>query len=95
MDDWRSYDSIAESYERIWAPRFAVVARHLLTLAPPAEGARLLDVGTGTGAVAVALGDGLRTLRQAVGCDLSLPMPLPTTCARRFSMRVSAPYASR
>jgi ubiquinone/menaquinone biosynthesis C-methylase UbiE len=71
MADWRSYDTIAEAYERIWAPRFETVARHLLALAPPVEGARLLDLGTGTGAVASALGDRVRTLRAIVGCDLS------------------------
>src|SRR5437879_4926550 len=47
MADWRSYDTIAEAYERIWAPRFEAVARHLLAAAPPVEGSRLLDLGTG------------------------------------------------
>ncbi|PYQ19658.1 MAG: hypothetical protein DMF81_21160, partial [Acidobacteria bacterium] len=35
---------------------------------------RLLDVGTGTGAVAAALGDERATLRTIVGCDLSRSM---------------------
>ncbi len=74
MLDWRSYDTIAEAYERIWAPRFEAVARQLLAVAPPAEGSRLLDLGTGMGAVASALGDKARTLRAIVGCDLSLAM---------------------
>jgi ubiquinone/menaquinone biosynthesis C-methylase UbiE len=74
MADWHSYDTIAEAYERIWAPRFETVARHLLALAPPVEGARLLDLGTGMGAVASALDDKVRTLRVIVGCDLSLRM---------------------
>ena len=76
MTDWRSYDTIAEAYERIWAPRFEMVARHLLALAPPVEGARLLDLGTGTGAVAVALGDKPKRQRAIVGCDLSRHMLL-------------------
>jgi hypothetical protein len=37
MDDWRSYDAIADAYARIWAPRFETVARHLLALTPPIE----------------------------------------------------------
>jgi ubiquinone/menaquinone biosynthesis C-methylase UbiE len=74
MADWRSYDTIAEAYERIWAPRFEAVARHLLTVAPPVDGSRLLDLGTGMGAVASALNEKLRTLRGVVGCDLSLGM---------------------
>jgi ubiquinone/menaquinone biosynthesis C-methylase UbiE len=74
MADWRSYDTIAEAYEEIWAPRFETVARHLLAEAPPLEGSRLLDLGTGMGAVASALADKAGTLRAVVGCDLSLGM---------------------
>jgi ubiquinone/menaquinone biosynthesis C-methylase UbiE len=74
MADWRSYDTIANAYERIWAARFEAVARHLLEVAPPVEGSRLLDLGTGIGAVASALGGKVRSLRTIVGCDLSLAM---------------------
>jgi ubiquinone/menaquinone biosynthesis C-methylase UbiE len=80
MEDWRSYDAIAGAYDRTWAPRFEMVARHLLALTPPAEGARLIDLGTGTGALCGALGEKLQTLRQVVGCDLSFAM---LTQARR------------
>jgi ubiquinone/menaquinone biosynthesis C-methylase UbiE len=74
MVDWRSYDTIADAYGRIWAARFEAVARHLLAVAPPLEGSRLLDLGTGIGAVASALGGKARSLRTIVGCDLSLAM---------------------
>jgi ubiquinone/menaquinone biosynthesis C-methylase UbiE len=74
MTEWRSYDTIAEAYERVWAPRFEMVARQLMVLTPPVEGARLLDLGTGTGAVALALGDKLERLHAIVGCDLSPQM---------------------
>lgn len=74
MSDWRSYDTVAEAYERVAAARFETVARHLLALARPPAGARVLDVGAGTGAVAVVLAESLRTRSRVVGCDLSLPM---------------------
>jgi ubiquinone/menaquinone biosynthesis C-methylase UbiE len=73
MNDWRAYDTVAEAYERVAAARFATVARHLLALARPPEGAQVLDLGTGTGAVGIALADSLKVGRL-VGCDLSLPM---------------------
>ena len=74
MTDWRSYDTIADAYERAWGPRFQTVARHLLALASPVRGARLLDLGAGTGTVPAALGDEVRDLSVIVGCDLSARM---------------------
>jgi ubiquinone/menaquinone biosynthesis C-methylase UbiE len=52
MDDWRSYDGVAETYQRVHAPRLADAARDLASLAGVREGAKVLDVGTGTGVVA-------------------------------------------
>jgi ubiquinone/menaquinone biosynthesis C-methylase UbiE len=52
MDDWRSYDRTAAIYERVHGPRLADPARDLVELAGVREGARVLDVGTGTGVVA-------------------------------------------
>jgi ubiquinone/menaquinone biosynthesis C-methylase UbiE len=55
MNDWRTYDDVAEAYERVHAPRFAEAARDLVALAEiPAQG-RVLDVGTGTAASAEAV----------------------------------------
>jgi ubiquinone/menaquinone biosynthesis C-methylase UbiE len=71
MDDWRSYDSVAETYERVHAARFAEAARDLVGLLGVGAGARVLDLGTGTGAGAeqiVAAG------ARAVGLDHSLGM---------------------
>jgi ubiquinone/menaquinone biosynthesis C-methylase UbiE len=57
VNDWRTYDDVAETYERVHAARFAEVARDLLELAALPPAARVLDVGTGTGIAAQVAAD--------------------------------------
>jgi demethylmenaquinone methyltransferase/2-methoxy-6-polyprenyl-1,4-benzoquinol methylase len=71
MEDWRSYDGVAETYERVHAPRFAEAARDLVDALRIGEGQRVLDVGTGTGAAADEVA---RTGAKVVGIDRSLGM---------------------
>lgn len=71
MDDWRSYDRTAATYERVHAPRFAEPARDLATLAGVTTGSRVLDIGTGTGVAAAVAAD---LGASAVGIDPSLDM---------------------
>src|SRR2546423_1462055 len=52
--DWRAYDSVAEAYAAVQQPRMALPAADLVELAEVGAGARVLDVGTGTGVVARA-----------------------------------------
>lgn len=84
MDDWRSYDSVAETYARIHAPRLAEPANDLVELTGVRPGWHVLDVGTGTGVAALAAaGAGARVvgideaegmLRVARGANGSLPV---------------------
>ena len=75
--DWRSYDDVAEIYERVHAPRFAEPARDLVALAGVAPGWKVLDVGTGTGVVGAAA---IATGAEVVGVD---PSPGMLAVARR------------
>ena len=71
MEDWRSYDGVAEIYERVHAPRFADAARDLVAALGIEGGQRVLDIGTGTGAAADEIA---RTDAEVVGVDRSLRM---------------------
>lgn len=74
MSDWRPYDLIAQRYDEVWGPRFEAVAGHLWTLIGVPPGAKVLDVGTGTGLVPRALGARADQLGGVVGCDPSCVM---------------------
>jgi len=70
VNDWRTYDDVAETYERIHAHRLAEPARDLVELARVAAGARVLDVGTGTGVAAeaaIAIGADVVGVDESVG----------------------------
>jgi ubiquinone/menaquinone biosynthesis C-methylase UbiE len=81
MDDWRSYNRVAEPYERANGSRLIAPARDLIAMAGPLpEGARVLDVGTGTGVTATAAAQAGAAM--VVGLDPSVPMLLTGTTAR-------------
>jgi ubiquinone/menaquinone biosynthesis C-methylase UbiE len=86
MDDWRSYDGVAETYERVHASRFAEAARDLVALLALGDGQRVLDVGTGTGGGADEVVDAGAVV---VGVDRSLGM---LTVGHR--VRPSIPFAA-
>jgi ubiquinone/menaquinone biosynthesis C-methylase UbiE len=87
MQDWRSYDDVAELYERVHAPRFMEPAGDLLTMAEVGAGARILDVGTGTGAAAEAA---RASGANVVGIDPSLGMLRVAAGARHGTPFVAA-----
>jgi ubiquinone/menaquinone biosynthesis C-methylase UbiE len=74
MSDWRSYDLVADAYDRVHASRFVEPARDLIAIADPPGAGRLLDLGTGTGVAAEAALERLGPDGLVVGVDGSPPM---------------------
>ncbi|HWC39458.1 MAG TPA: methyltransferase domain-containing protein [Acidimicrobiales bacterium] len=71
---WVSYDTVAETYERVAVPWFEDLARDLVDAVALSPGECLLDVGTGTGlTAAVARGD-LGSSGLTIGIDPSMDM---------------------
>src|SRR2546426_2613588 len=92
--DWRSYDQIANDYDRIWATRFEPVARAMAGLMPAGcAPVALLDIGTGTGIVPAIFSETFKTLRNIAGCDISLGM-LQRAKTRLADLRAVAADAS-
>jgi len=88
--DWRSYDQIAKDYDRVWATRFARVARSMAGMMPGGCAPRaLLDIGTGTGIVPAIFAEIFGTLDVFAGCDISLGM-LQQAKARLANLHVVA-----
>lgn len=69
--DWRTYDSVADVYDRVHAPHFADPARDLVHALGITDGERVLDLGTGTG---VGAEEAARVGGTAVGVDRSVAM---------------------
>lgn len=67
--DWRSYDSVAQDYARLHGPHTAAVASDVLELLGAGDGARILDVGTGTGDALASGG-----AHDVVGVDSAIEM---------------------
>jgi ubiquinone/menaquinone biosynthesis C-methylase UbiE len=72
--DWRSYDGIAAEYARVLAPVMELPAPDLVDLIQVGPGARVLDVGAGTGVAARAAATKAGSDGVVVGVDPSLPM---------------------
>jgi ubiquinone/menaquinone biosynthesis C-methylase UbiE len=89
MNDWRSYDDVADVWEQVHAPRNAEIARDLIELGDIGSAHRVLDVGTGTGVLAEAAIGALGEGGTVVGVDVSLPM---LALARRA--RPDVPFAA-
>lgn len=74
MPDWRSYDAVAETYERVHAPKLAEPAHDLVRAAALSPGERVLDAGTGTGVAAAEAAAALGDPSAVIGVDGSVGM---------------------
>src|SRR5262245_63870975 len=72
--DWRSFDSVGETYARVMAPNFSKIATDLVGLLGVSPGQRVLDVGTGTGVAARAAKAALGEGSVVVGIDPAFGM---------------------
>jgi ubiquinone/menaquinone biosynthesis C-methylase UbiE len=72
--DWRSYDRVAEIFARVHEPHTAMIATDLVRVTPVGPGARVLDVGTGTGSAARAALDATGPDGLVAGIDPSFEM---------------------
>ena len=70
--DWRSFDQVAEAYDRVRAPIHEPAARDLVELMGRPSDGGFLDVGSGTGVVAEAAE--AAGWRPTVAVDRSVPM---------------------
>jgi len=72
--DWRTYDSVADVYATTFGRELAVPAADLVKLADVRTGARVLDVGTGTGGAARAAATAAGEEGLVIGVDPAYPM---------------------
>ncbi|MGH9015653.1 MAG: methyltransferase, partial [Acidimicrobiia bacterium] len=66
---WKSYDAVAEEYDRLTPVLFGRLAHDLVELIDPDPTARVLDAGTGTGTAADAAARRLGPDGAVVGLD--------------------------
>src|SRR5436305_2966281 len=71
---WMSYDSVADTYQRVAVPWFTPMARDLIAAVAPVPGERVLDLGTGTGLVAALARVAVTPGGWVVGVDPSTEM---------------------
>jgi SAM-dependent methyltransferase len=85
------YDRLAEGYATHWGPVIRPAAEAVLDLVEPGDGARMLDIGSGTGALAIA------ALRRWRSVTVSAVDPSGTMLdiARREASHLPAGAAAR
>lgn len=90
-EEWWSYDPIAAAYARVAEDAyFARPARDLVSRLHLVPGSRLLDVGTGTGAVAALAADIVGSAGLVVGVDPAIGMLRRCRASRGVQIKVVA-----
>jgi ubiquinone/menaquinone biosynthesis C-methylase UbiE len=80
-----SYDSVAESYEKVAVPAFSPIATDLVAAIEPRPGEKVLDLGTGTGLVASLMTVAVAPSGLVIGLDPSTGMLRRVAPARRLA----------
>jgi SAM-dependent methyltransferase len=86
---WLSYDSVAETYERVAVPGFEPMALDLVAAVEISNARSVLDVGTGTGLTAGLASAAVSSHGVVIGVDPSIAM-LNLARARRRIIAVAA-----
>lgn len=68
------FDRVADTYDRVGVPWFTPIAKHLVDLAAPRPGERVLDIGCGRGAALFPLAEAVGPTGHVTGIDLSAGM---------------------
>lgn len=68
------FDKLSDTYDEVGVDFFQPIAETLLSLMPPAEGERWLDIGCGRGAVLLPVAEAIGPHGLAVGIDISIGM---------------------
>lgn len=71
---WRPYDAIAATYDRIWGPIFTLPARDLVAMLGLPSSGLALDVGSGTGAAALPAVKAVGPEGLVIGLDQCVEM---------------------
>jgi len=88
---WQSYDAIADVYERVAALCHAQMARDLVAAVAPSFGARVLDLGAGTGVAAQAAAAAAGPDGAVVAADPSAALLRRADAPRLHRVAAAAP----